>query len=75
MIDHPISYFSRKFDEHQRRYSTIIKETLTLLLALKHFDVYQNTTVVPVLVYTDHNPIVFINRIKDKTQRLLYAGI
>ena len=25
-IDHPISYFSKKFDKHQRNYSTIEKE-------------------------------------------------
>ena len=70
-IDHPISYYSHKFEEHQRKYSTIEKETLALVLALKHFDVYLNTTVEPVMVYTDHNPIVFINKMRDKNQRLL----
>ena len=70
-IDHPISYYSCKFEEHQRKYSTIEKETLALVLALKHFDVYLNTTVEPVMVYTDHNPIVFINKMRDKNQRLL----
>ena len=34
-IDHSISYFSRKFEDTQRRYSMIEKETLALLLALK----------------------------------------
>lgn len=70
-IDHSISYFSKKFDEYQRKYSTIEKEMLALILALKHFNVYLNTTVEPVLVYTDHNPIMFINKMKDKNQRLL----
>ena len=51
--------------------STIDKEILALLLALKHFDVYLNTTAEPVLVYTDHNPIVFINKMKGENQRLL----
>ena len=40
-IDHPISYFSKKFD--QRNYSTIEKECLALILALEHFDVYLDT--------------------------------
>lgn len=35
--DHPASYFSRKFDKHQLRYSTIEKETLALLWVLQHF--------------------------------------
>ena len=61
-IDHPICYFLAKFNEHQQRHSTIEKETLALLLALKQFDVYLNNTVKPVLVYTDHNPLVFIKR-------------
>ena len=37
-IDHPISYFSKKFDKHQRNYSTIEKECLAFILALEHFD-------------------------------------
>ena len=47
------------------------KETLALLLALQHFDVYLGTTVAPVEVFTDHNPLVFIEKMKDKNQRLL----
>ena len=74
-IDHPICYFSANFNEHQQRYSTIEKETLALLLALKQFDVYLNNTVKPVLVYTDHNPLVFIKKMKDKNQRLLRWGL
>ena len=35
-IEHPVAYFSKKLDKHQRRYSTIEKEALTLLQALKH---------------------------------------
>ena len=70
-IDHPISYFSKKFDKHQRNYSTIEKECLALILALEHFDVYLGTTVHPVLVFTDHNPLTFIHRMKNKNQRLV----
>ena len=73
-IDHPISYFSKKFDKHQRNYSilrAIEKECLALILALEHFDVYLGTTVHPVLVFTDHNPFTFIHRMKNKNQRLV----
>ena len=41
------------------------------MLALSHFDVYLNPTVLPIVVYTDHNPIVLINKMKDKDQQLL----
>ena len=74
-IDHCVSYFSKKFDEHQKRYSTIEKETLGIMLALNHFDVYLNPTVMPIMVYTDHNPIVFINKMKDKNQQLLRCNL
>ena len=38
------SYFSMKFDKHQRNYSTIKEECLALILALEHFDAYLGTT-------------------------------
>ena len=61
----------QKFDRHQRNYSTIEKETLSLILALNHFDVYLCTTYEPIVVYTDHNPLVFISRMKNKNKRIL----
>ncbi len=51
-IDHPVCYFSRKFNKHQLNYSTIEKETLALLLALQYFDVYVSSTNLPVIVFT-----------------------
>lgn len=33
-VDHPMCYFSKKFNVHQANYSTTEKETLALLLAL-----------------------------------------
>ena len=70
-IDHPVCYYSRKFDSHQCNYSTCEKETLALLLSLQYFDVYLRPTIAPVQVYTDHNPLVFINKMKNRNQRLL----
>ncbi|CAC5410429.1 Retrovirus-related Pol polyprotein from transposon 17.6 [Mytilus coruscus] len=66
----PISYFSKKLDKHQKNYSTIEKECFALLSALQHFDVYLNPTVHPILVYTDHNPLTFIHKMRNKNQRL-----
>ena len=70
-IEHPVAYFSRKLTKSQRNYSTIEKETLALITALDHFRVYVNSADQPITVYTDHNPIVFIHKMKDRNQRLL----
>jgi hypothetical protein len=56
-IDHPIAYFSKKYNKHQQRYSTIEKEALALLLALQHFEIYLKSTEYPVIVYTDTQSI------------------
>ena len=68
--DHSVCYFPKKFDEHQQKYSTVEKEALSLLLAV-HFDVYLNITLMPVLVYTNHNPLVFLYKMREHNQRLL----
>lgn len=70
-IDHPVCYFSRKFTKSQRHYSTIEKEALALLLALQHFEIYLDACNVPILVYTDHNPLVFLFRMSNSNQRLM----
>ncbi|KAJ8042675.1 hypothetical protein HOLleu_09493 [Holothuria leucospilota] len=70
-VDHPVCYYSKKFDKHQKNYSTIEKETLALILSLQHFDVYLGTTSFPITVYTDHNPLTFLSKMKNKNQRLM----
>jgi hypothetical protein len=70
-IDHPVLYYSKKFNKHEKNYSTIEKECLALMLAIQQFEVYLNPTMYPVLVFTDHNPLVFINKMKKKNQRIL----
>ncbi len=39
-VERPVSFFSQKFDSYQLNYSVIEKETLALIMPLKHFDVY-----------------------------------
>lgn len=70
-VAHPVSYFSRKFIGAQWNYSVIENEALALLLALKHFDVYLGNSISPVVVYTDHKPLVFPSRMSGANQRLL----
>lgn len=59
------------FSKTQQRYSTIEKEALALLLALQHFEVYVGGSPLPLTVYTDHNPLVFLLRMANSNQRLM----
>ena len=39
-IDHPVCYFSRKFNKHQKNYSNIEKECLALILAIQQLSLF-----------------------------------
>ena len=74
-VDHPVCYFSKRFEKGQKNYCTSEKELLALVLALQHFDIYVSAGGYPVTVYTDHNPLIFLHRLKNKNQRLLRWSI
>ena len=61
-VDHPVCYFSKKFNKHQKNYSTVEKECLSLILALQHFEVYLTSSSSPIVVFSDHNPQTFIHK-------------
>lgn len=44
------------------------KEALALVWSLQHFDVYVGGR--PLVVYTDHNPLTFLQSLKCPNQRL-----
>ena len=67
---HPVSYTSSKFKPHQMSYSTIEKEALSLVLALQKYECYLQGAA-EVIVYTDHNPLQFLDKMKAHNQRLL----
>ena len=69
-MEHPIGYFSQKFITFQRNYCTSENETLALIMALQHFEFYVTQATFPIIVYTDHNPLVFLSRVKSKNQYL-----
>lgn len=65
----PIAYYSRTLNTAERNYSTIEKELLAILDSCKHFRPYlygQNFT-----VETDHNPLVWLYKIKEPNSRLV----
>lgn len=68
---HPVRFFSRKFNAHQNKYSTTEKESMTLLWILKHLEVYIVSCCLPLVVYTDHNALVFLSRMYNQNQQLM----
>uniref|UniRef100_A0A674E7Q6 Gypsy retrotransposon integrase-like protein 1 n=1 Tax=Salmo trutta TaxID=8032 RepID=A0A674E7Q6_SALTR len=70
-VERPVSFFSRKFDRCQLNYSVIEKEALALIWALQHFEVYVGSGVVPIVVYTDHNPLTFFRSMMCPNQRIM----
>lgn len=69
-VYHPVSFFSRKFNTYQCNYSVVEKEALALIWALQHFAVYLNSSA-PIVIYTDHNPLTFLNSLQCPNQRLV----
>ncbi|XP_054161891.1 putative uncharacterized protein DDB_G0267840 [Oppia nitens] len=65
---HPIGYFSRKLLNYQKNYNVSELECLALVQALDywHHYLYGNQ----VIVYSDHNPLKWLNSIKKPTTRL-----
>ena len=74
-VDHPVCYFSKQLNKHQKKYSTVEKECLSLILALQHFEVYLTSSSSPIVVFSDHNPLTFIHKMKNKNQRLLRRSL
>lgn len=66
-----VSFFSKKFNHYQLKYSVIEKEVLALIWAQRHFEVYVGSGVVPIVVYTDHNPLIFLRSMMCPNQRIM----
>ena len=68
---HPVCYFSQKFKSYQKAYATMEKEALGIVLALEKFEVFLAGSSFAITVFTDHNPLVFIEKVKFKNARVL----
>lgn len=69
-IYRPVSYFSKKFSSYQLNYSVVEKEALALIWALQNFEVYVGSVSDPLVVYTDHNPLIYLHSLRCPNQRL-----
>ena len=66
--DRPVAYFSRKLLPREKAYSTIGKECLAIVLAIKHFQVYLMGK--PFVIQTDHRALQWLQQFREKNTRL-----
>lgn len=67
--EHPVQYLSRKLLDREVRYPTVEKECLAIVWAINQLRYYlcnREFTIV-----TDHRPLTWLERVKDKNQKLL----
>ena len=65
----PVAYTSKKLVPYQRKYATVEKEALAVLHCLEKFGVYTENGKT-VKIYSDHNPLKFVDSMKTKNARL-----
>ena len=66
--DRPVAYFSRKLLPRETRYSSIEKECLAIVAAVKHFAVYLTGT--SFLIETDHQALQYLQTTTSANGRL-----
>ena len=69
-LEHPVCYFSKLLNKHQRGYSTVEKEVMALRQAGLQFRVYFDSGS-PITVYTDHSPFKYLNTMAKHNAKLL----
>lgn len=66
--DKPIAFASRKLSDTESRYSTIEKELLAVVWAVKYFRPYLYGR--KFTIYTDHRPLAWLNSLKEPNSKL-----
>ena len=61
--DHPVAFFSKKLLPRETRYSTVEKECLALVAAIKHFDVHLVGRHFKIV--TDHRALQYLQTMKN----------
>jgi len=68
-VEHPIAVLSRQLLPREQNYSTVEKECLAIVWAIDALKYYLSGHTFT--VETDHDPLTWLYRMKDKNQRLL----
>ena len=66
--EHPVAFASRQLSDAEFKYATIEKEALAIKWGIQYFRPYLYGT--SFKVQTDHNPLRWLNNMKDTSQRL-----
>lgn len=66
--DKPIAYASRTLSETETRYSTIERELLAIIWAVKNFRPYLYGN--KFIIYTDHRPLAWLDSLKEPNSKL-----
>ena len=66
--ERPLAFFSRKLLQRERNYSTIEKECLGIVAAVKHFDVHLVGR--PFEIIIDHRALQYLNTMRNSNPRL-----
>jgi hypothetical protein len=67
-VKHPIAFLNRKLLPREQNYSTVEKECLAIVWAIKSLKYYLSGH--KLTIETDHDPLTWLYRMKDKNQRL-----
>ena len=70
---HPIAYASRKLQHREQKLSTTEKECLGIVWAVELFRYYLYGRTFKLQM--DHNPLVWLNQVRDKSRKLLRWSI
>lgn len=65
----PVAFMSKKLETHQRQYSVIKKEALAVIKSTEKFKPYILEKGLS-YVYSDHNPLKFVETMKTENIRL-----
>ena len=71
--EHPVAYASRKLQPREEKLSTTEKECLSIVWAVELFRYYLFGRTFR--LQTDHNPLVWLNQVRDKNRKLLRWSI